>query len=256
MAKIIPLFNVVFALTIALVASQSDPARADSTPVAARIAAKMAETDRGPYDSLKDAGRKPAEVMSFFGVESGMTVLDLLTGSGYSAEILSAAVGPEGIVYAQNSFLILRLIGGEHHHGMMTRITGNRLPNVRYVIVEPEDMPFEESLDFAMWGLNMHDEYNSRGEDSVLSVLRNIKRGLKSNGILAISDHVGVSGQDNAKLHRIEPKIAHELIEKAGFIIEATSDLLANPGDDHTRIIYADGLRYKTDQFLIRARKP
>lgn len=229
---------------------------ADDNPVSTRIMAKMAETDRGPYDALKDAGRKPVEMLSFFGIESGMTVLDFLTGSGYSAELLSAAVGPEGTVYAQNSFLILRLIGGEHHQGMMTRIKGNRLPNVRYLIVEPDDMPFEETLDFAMWGLNMHDEYNSRGEGSVLKVLNQIKRGLKPNGILAISDHVGIAGQDNGKLHRIEPAVARSLIEKAGFVIEATSDLLANPDDDHTQIIYEDGLRYKTDQFLIRARKP
>ena len=234
--------------------AQSTPAADEA--VAARIAAKMAETDRGPYDAFKDGGRKPVEMMSFFGIESDMTVLDFLTGSGYSAEILSAAVGPNGTVYAQNSFLILRLIGGEHHQGMMTRIKDNRLPNVRYLIVEPDDMPFEESLDFAMWGLNMHDEYNSRGESSVLEVLQSIKRGLKPNGILAISDHVGIAGQDNAKLHRIEPAIARSLIEKAGFVIEATSDLLANPDDDHTQIIYEDGLRYKTDQFLIRARKP
>ena len=236
------------------VAQQS--AFAEDNLVSTRIIAKMAETDRGPYDALKDAGRKPAEMLSFFGVKSDMTVLDFLTGSGYSAELLSAAVGPKGTVYAQNSFLILRLIGGEHHQGMMTRIKGNRLPNVRYLIVEPEDMPFEETLDFAMWGLNMHDEYNSRGEGAVLKVLNNIKRALKPNGILAISDHVGIAGQDNAKLHRIELAVARALIEKAGFVIEATSDLLANPNDDHTQIIYEDGLRYKTDQFLIRARKP
>ena len=194
----------------------------------------MADSDRGPYDTLKDAGRKPVEMLSFFGVKSGMSVLDVLTGSGYSAELLSAAVGPQGTVYAQNSFLILRLIGGEHHDGMMTRIKGDRLPNVRYIIVEPQDMPFDESLDFAMWGLNMHDEYHGRGEDSVLKVLRNIRRALKPNGILAISDHVGIPGQDNAKLHRIEPASAKALIEKAGFVIEANSSLLANPDDDHT----------------------
>jgi predicted methyltransferase len=82
------------------------------------------------------------------------------------------------------------------------------------------------------------------------------KRGLKPKGILAISDHVGVQGQNNEKLHRIEPAIARRLIEKAGFVIEASSDLLANSADDHTRVIFDDGLRYRTDQFLIKARKP
>ncbi|MGR8949157.1 MAG: class I SAM-dependent methyltransferase [Gammaproteobacteria bacterium] len=229
---------------------------ANEDPVAERIMAAMSAPDRGPYDARKDAGRKPIEMLSFFKVRGGMTILDMLTGAGYSSELLAAAVGPDGIVYAQNSFLVLRLIGGEHHRAMMARLADNRLPNVRYMVVEPEDMPFEETLDFAMWGLNMHDEYHSRGEGSVLKVLRNIKRGLKPNGILAISDHVGLPGQDNKSLHRIEPEIAQALIEKAGFLIEASSDLLANPNDDHTREIFDDDLRYQTDQFLIRARKP
>lgn len=241
---------------LVLICVLGQSALAAENPVSARITATMSAPDRGPYDSLKDAGRKPVEVMSFFGVETGMTVLDMLTGSGYSSELLAAAVGPGGVVYAQNSFLVLRLIGGEHHQSMMTRIKDNRLPNVRYLVVEPEDMPFEESLDFAMWGLNMHDEYYSNGENAVLRVLQNIKRGLKPNGILAISDHVGISGQNNEKLHRIEPAIARRLIEKAGFIIEASSDLLANSIDDHTKVIFDDGLRYRTDQFLIKARKP
>ncbi|MEM7465932.1 MAG: hypothetical protein AAF387_03505 [Pseudomonadota bacterium] len=216
----------------------------------------MPRPDRGPYDALKDAGRKPPEMMSFFGIESGMTVLDLLTGSGYSAEILSAAVGLKGVVYAQNSFLVLKLIGGEHHRGMMKRLEGNRLPNVRYVVMEPSDLPFEASLDFAMWAYNIHDDYHDGGEETVLNVLKNIKRGLKPNGILAISDHVGIAEQDNAKLHRTQPKIVHELIEKAEFIVEAESDNLVNPDDDHTQVIFEDGIRYKTDQLLIRARKP
>lgn len=246
----------VFIIIFLLGVLSGHPVFAEEDLVANRLRLMMAASDRGPYDALKDAGRKPVEVMAFFGVNSGMTVLDMLTGSGYSSELLAAAVGPKGVVYAQNSFLVLRLIGGEHHRGMMTRIQGNRLPNVRYLVVEPKDMPFEESLDFAMWGLNMHDEYYSRGKDAVLDVLNNIKRGLKPGGILAISDHVGLAGQDNEKLHRIEPAIAKQLIEDAGFVIEATSDLLANPEDDHTQAIFDDGLRYRTDQFLIKARKP
>lgn len=249
MMRDIVMYSVLFALPYATVFA------ADSN-IAARIEAKLAETDRGPYDALKDAGRKPVEMMSFFGIRSGMTALDLVTGSGYSAEILAAAVGPDGVVYAQNPFLILRLIGGEHHDGMMTRLKDNRLPNVRYLIVDPADMPFDASVDFALWGLNLHDEYHSRGEAATLEVLRSIKRALKPGGILAVSDHVGLAGNNNKALHRIQPAIAKALMKKAGFEIEAESELLKSSGDDHTREIFADGLRYNTHQFLIRATKP
>jgi predicted methyltransferase len=46
------------------------------------------------------------------------------------------------------------------------------------------------------------------------------------------------------------------LIKKVGLSVEATSQLLGNPNDDHTQSVYADGLRYNTDRILVRARKP
>ena len=229
---------------------------ADGDAVLARVAAQLEAEGRGPFDAKKDPGRKPVETMEFSSIETGMTALDMVTGSGYNAEILAAAVGPNGVVYAQNPFLILRLIGGEHHDGMMARLEDDRLPNVRYVIVESEDMPFDGTIDFVMWGLNLHDEYHSRGEASALAMLGDIHRALKPGGLFVLTDHVGLAGRDNAALHRIEPTVAARLLEKAGFEVEATSDLLANTDDDHTQAVFDDGIRYRTDQFLIRARKP
>ena len=242
-------------LIIATLALLAGPAVADNE-VTTRITAQLEASGRGPYDAQKDAGRNPTGMMQFFGLKSGMTALDMVTGSGYSAEILAAGVGPDGIVYAQNPFLILRLIGGEHHRGMLQRLADDRLPNVRYLIVESDDMPFESSVDFVFWGLNIHDEYHTRGGAAAIAMLSDIRRALKPGGILALSDHVGIEGQDNAELHRIQPTLVDAMLEEAGFVIEARSDLLANPDDDHTQAIFDDGIRYRTDQFLIRARKP
>ena len=48
----------------------------------------------------RDSGSKPLEVYSFWGIESGMTVLDLMPGGGYNTFILSKLVGDSGKVYA------------------------------------------------------------------------------------------------------------------------------------------------------------
>ncbi len=225
-------------------------------PMAARIQQQLKSDGRNQYDSVKDTGRKPFETMKFFNVKAGTTVLDMTAGGGYNAEILSAAVGSDGIVYAQNSHFVTTLIKGALHKAMRERLENNRLPNVRYIVVDPEDMPFDESIDLAIWGLNMHDVYNRDGEAATIRFLDNIKRSLKPGGILGLSEHVGVSGNDNADLHRLETSIVLDLVEKAGFVTEETSDLLGNPDDDHTQSIYADGLRYATDRILVRARKP
>ena len=230
-------------------------ADASNEAIAARIEQQLKSAGRDQYDAAKDEGRKPVEVVQFVGVKADMTVLDMMAGSGYSAEILSAAVGPRGTVYAQNSHFVLRLIGGALHEAMLGRLANKRLPNVKYMVVDAADMPFSDSIDLAFWGTNMHDIYNEDGETATLQYLNDIKRALKPGGILAVSDHVGVAGNDNAELHRLEPRIIMDLLNKAGFIVEATSDLLGNPKDDHSQSVFADELRYHTDRILIRARK-
>ncbi len=243
-------------MLVCLLVTNICTADTESDAMEMRINKQLKSASRGEFDSIKDAGRKPVETMQFFGVKAGMTVLDATSGAGYNAEILSAAVGPEGIVYAQNSHYVTKLIGGAHHRAMIERVENKRLPNVRYLIVDTEDMPFDESMDMAFWGFNMHDVYNKGGETVTLEFLTHIKRALKPGAILAVSEHVGIAGQDNAELHRLETGIVLNMMKKAGFVIEATSDLLANPDDDHSQSIYADGLRYHTDRILVRARKP
>jgi predicted methyltransferase len=223
--------------------------------MAARINQQLEEDRGNQYDAVKDSGRKPVETAQFFGIKAGMTVLDSHAGAGYNTEILSAAVGPEGVVYAQNYHYILELMNGERNQAMLERLSNNRLPNVKYMIVDEEDMPFDNDIDMVFWGFNIHDVYSDEGEASAVAYLRNLHQALKPGGILAISDHVGDAGNDNAKLHRIEPRIIKALLEKAGFSIDATSDLLANPNDDHSQSIYSEELRYNTDRILIRARK-
>ena len=246
----------VFSLTVTASLATDSLAPDKDQAMAARISAQQNAPGRDQYDSVKDASRKPIEVAQFSGVKAGMTVLDITTGAGYSTEILSAAVGPEGLVYAQNPHLILKLIGGRHHEAMAERMTGKRLPNVRYIIVDAEDMPFRGSIDLVNWAFNIHDVYNEGGEAAALKDLQAMKQALKPGGILAVSDHVGVAGNDNEKLHRIETATIISLLKQAGFVVEASSDLLANPADDHTQSIFDDGLRYHTDRVLIRARKP
>ncbi len=249
--------TIVLALTLS--AGYSLATDADAAMVE-RIQQQLKSPGRDQYDAIKDPGRKPIEVVQFFGVKEGMTVLDMFTGAGYNTEIFSAAVGPKGIVYAQNYHFVLQLINGARHQAMLARLLNGRLPNVRYMVVDAEDMPFDGNVDVAYWGFNMHDVYNSveahEGEAGVQTYLRAMYRALKPGGIIGISDHVGEAGYDNVEFHRIEPRIIKDMLQKAGFVVEATSDLLANPNDDHSQSIYGEGLRYQTDRILVRARKP
>ena len=79
---------------------------------------------------------------------------------------------------------------------------------------------------------------------------------LKPGGVLGIIDHHGDADADNAALHRIEKTRVVEAAEAAGFEIAGDSDLLASPGDDRTRMVFAETIRGKTDRFPLKLVKP
>ena len=72
-------------------------------------------------------------------------------------------------------------------------------------------------------------------------------------------DHVGPAGDTRAivdKLHRIDPETVKADFVRAGFVLEASSDALRMPSDDHTKLVFDPTVRGKTDRFAFRFRKP
>ena len=61
-------------------------------------AALVSDPGRPEADKARDAGRRPAHVLDFLGIEDGMTVIDLVAAAGYYTEVLSHPVGPNGRV--------------------------------------------------------------------------------------------------------------------------------------------------------------
>jgi predicted methyltransferase len=220
-----------------------------------RVRAALIAPDRIEWDKPFDASRKPVQYVRFFRIRTGMKVLDLGAAAGYTTEIIAAAVGPSGRVYAQIDDPVIRLQKGFFDRTLNQRIgpDGARRSNIIYWHRDLEDAGLT-NLDLVHWGFNLHDYYNQNGgEEHVQRILASALGALKPNGILAVSDHIGVAGKDNRKLHRVE--IAHivQQIEQAGFRIEARSDLLANPEDDHSLNVFADAIYRQTDRVLIRA---
>lgn len=221
-----------------------------------RVFFAMNAPDRPQGDYFRDSDRRPVEVLSYLELERGMTVLDLMAGTGYYTEMLSAAVGPEGRVYSQNDVMALRRRHGAIQRAMDRRLAANRLPNVQIWEKDITDLDLDETVDAALLVLNLHDLHTFGGEEKVLAALAGVMRALKPGGILGVVDHAGAAGADNAQLHRIDPAVAADLLSKAGYVIVGSSDLLANPLDDHTLHVYDPAIRGRTDRFLIKAMKP
>ncbi|HEX5421076.1 MAG TPA: hypothetical protein VFY39_13860 [Gammaproteobacteria bacterium] len=214
-----------------------------------RIKKVLAESGR---DKIKDEGRKPLQVIEFVGIKPGDTVLDVTAAGGYWEPLFSAAVGPTGKVYAQNPAFFTRRKGFVEQE----KAQDDKLGNVTPV---HGDLPGDVAgkADVAFTGLNFHDQYNRGGDEAGQKFLKGIYDSLKPGGVLGLTDHIGVTGQDNAKLHRVPMDVVEAQLKKAGFVIEKTSNILRNPKDNHTALSRAPGaLRWHTDRMLIKARKP
>lgn len=221
----------------------------------AAIAAAVADPSRPEDDVARDADRKPAEVLAFFGIRPGMTVADLMTGRGYYAEILAHLVGPQGLVYAQNNRFVVDKYADQPLRERLSRPGMERVVRIDTELDTMELPP--ASLDAALMVLFYHDTVWMDVDREAMNA--RIYAAIKPGGVFGVIDHRAAAGHgvDDVKtLHRIEQDpVVREILE-AGFVLEATSDLLAHPEDDHTANVFDDSIRGRTDRFVLRFRKP
>jgi predicted methyltransferase len=216
-----------------------------------RMKAALASPDRPAKDKERDEARKPIETIQFAGIKTGQTVLEVIAVGGWFTEVLSAAVGPTGKVYAQNPTFFT----GRPGFAEAEKAQDDRLKNVTPIHGDLPDASLKGKADVALTALNLHDIYNSAGEDAAVALCKGVYEDLKPGGTFIVIDHVGIAGQDNKMFHRIQLSQAKEVLAKAGFKIDAESDLLKNPKDDHTKGVRDPSVAGHTDQFLIRAKK-
>lgn len=239
----------------------AEPATPASDVVAESAASELetllASESRAAADRARDAGRKPAEVIAFLGIEPGMKVIDIIGAGGYYTEVLALAVGPDGHVSAQNPAFVLQMRDGANEKALSERLANNRLPNVSRLDKEMTEISAQDGpFDAAFTALNLHDIYNNYGEEGAVGAMKSIFSTLKPGGVFGVIDHDGLEGNDNKALHRMLKQDAIRVVTAAGFVLEADSGLLHNHTDDMSQVVFAEGLRGNTHRFLLKLRKP
>ena len=249
-------------ITLALVlAGTSLTTMSSAVAKPADVAAAVAATANRSEDNVKlDEGRKPAEVLSFLGLKTGMQAIDMFGGNRYWAEIMAPAVGPKGYVTVWEPSQFYDKEGADKFAAFQ-----QKTPNTHLVVTPFEALTLPaNAYDFMMINLNYHDVYWESAKYGVVRMepeafLKTVYASMKPGGIVGVIDHVGNPGDTREtveKFHRIDPAVVKADFEKAGFKLEGESDILRNPADDHSLLVFNPQIRGKTDRFIYKFRKP
>jgi predicted methyltransferase len=216
-------------------------------------AAVVAAPDRSDADRQTDQRRDPERLLAFTDVRTGMKVLDLGAGGGYSTELMARAVGPDGTVIGQDS-----AEGGDRaKQAFAARMQSPAMKNVSRA-----ELPFDNPVPPGVRDLDMITFFFFYHDTTYMNVDRAkmdaaLFAALKPGGILVIADHSARAG-DGATVgktfHRIEESTVKREVEAAGFRLVAEGDFLRNPEDPRNTLVFRSPV--PVDNFVLRFQKP
>jgi len=209
----------------------------------------VASPDRTESDRNDDERRKPVQLLEFADVRSGMKILEIGAGAGYTAELFGRAVGPKGVVYAQNA-----------KPQVLFEERAKKSAAMKNVIsaIRPFDDPVPpqaKDLDLITLILFYHDIVYMPVDRAKMN--RQFFEALKPGGHFIVIDHAAKSGADigvGKTLHRIDEAIVRREVEAAGFRLESQGDFLRSPSDPREKPFFR--MDDPTDRFVLKFVKP
>lgn len=194
---------------------------------------------RTPANVERDVWRKPSDALSFWGLKPGMSILELSPGGGWWTEILAPYARMTKGRYAATAADLnnpeLSQAAKDARAQFEKKFSDQTVYGpITYVNFGPKSQGLGEpnSVDFVLNGRNIHNWMANGTLDKVMAESFAV---LKKGGILAIEEHRNApeSVQDpKAPTGYVTEAYVIAAAEKAGFKLQARSDLYANPKDD------------------------
>ena len=194
------------------------------------LAAAVGAPERDAANKVRDPWRHPSESLAFWGLKPGMTILEIAPGGGYWSEILAP--------YALRT--------GGHYMAAVSKAT-QTLPakfadkqvygDIHYTVFSADSGPLgpPATADFVLTARNIHDWMWTPGMAE--KAMADFYAVLKPGGILAVEEHRADPRPMVKDARDGYVATAHiiALARKAGFKLEAQSEINANPKDtkDH-----------------------
>ena len=242
----------------------------DATATQNAIEAILGGSHRSAENRARDPHRHPAETLGFFGVQPTHTVVELWPGRGWYTEVLAPLVRERGK-------LIAAAPTGNYLQPYKDFLAArpDLYDRVQLVEVTPPDklsLGPDNSADVVLTFRNLHgwvgNGYASQVHAAVFKVL-------KPGGVYGVVDHrapPGTTAEQTKKSGYTPEEVAIQLATAAGFVLDARSEINANPKDTKNypegvwtlppvlRLGDVDRAKYtaigESDRFTLRFRKP
>ncbi|HEV2530835.1 methyltransferase [Phenylobacterium sp.] len=206
------------------------------------LADAVAGAWRTPADKARDAWRHPVESLTFWGLRPGMTVVEFWPGAGWYTEILAPYLASTGgklyaadLETADPANAAARQVVAAYRK----RLEANPklYGKVATTAFGPRSGPVAPpaSADLALFLRNLHDWMAAGVAEKAF---HDAFAALKPGGILGVEEHradpAGVPDPLAADGY-VDQAYVVKLAQEAGFVLDATSEINANPKDtkDH-----------------------
>ena len=227
-------------VAVAFAAVLAAPAVAQAPAADPALRAAVAAPLRAEANRARDGARHPVETLQFWGVKPGVTVLEIAPGAGWWTEILApyaaksngryVATGPiiEGPGSSDqsraNNAAFLKRYEDKATYGNITVVPFG---------TQAKGLGPDNSVDVAFTSRNVHNWMGQAGR--VDAVFADLYRVVKPGGYLGVEEHRAVTMKPGASDGYVSEAYVIEAATKAGFVLDARSEINANPKDtkDH-----------------------
>ena len=225
---------------------------ADAGATRAIIEQNLQGSIRDAAEVARDANRKPAEVLEFFGLESDMKVLEISPATGYWSKFLGPTLCNNGgeLVFSvgvSDNFKsgVMTLPGLECSSAINDDITLGNLPEFDFA---------SDDFDLVLTFWNLHNP-DAAGRQNLN---RAVFDALKPGGIYGVVDHTRRHGQPTSRAvgRRLDPVLIIKEMSDVGFEFVDFSEMHYHPEDDLSQEVGTPGVRGNTDRFTLKFRKP
>ncbi len=206
-----------------------------------QVEAVLDAAHRSDANRARDQFRHPAQTLAFFGWQPAMAIAEIWPAGGWYTEILAPLTRAQGHYFAAGfSMTADRTPKWRKDFQQQYDDTLEAAPDLYdHIVVTglaiPERPTFAPpgSLDMVLTFRNVHNWVNG---DYAPEMFAAMFRALRPGGVLGLVEHRAAPGTARAKVpdegYMTEQHVI-DLAQAAGFVLEAKSEINANPKDSH-----------------------